>query len=92
MQTRVLALSRRRVALVLLLLTGSTLTCGCCTSLRQYIANGLKVGPNYCAPPAPVARQWIDADDKRVRTETDDLSKWWTVLNDPALDRLIDSA
>jgi NodT family efflux transporter outer membrane factor (OMF) lipoprotein len=36
-----------------------------------------------------VAPSWIDETDKRVRTESDDLSKWWKVFNDPALDALI---
>jgi NodT family efflux transporter outer membrane factor (OMF) lipoprotein len=64
------------------------LACGC-TGLREYVHNGFKVGPNYERPPAPVAPTWIDAGDKRVRTETDDLSKWWTVFKDPVLDSLI---
>jgi NodT family efflux transporter outer membrane factor (OMF) lipoprotein len=68
--------------------TAIALACGC-TSLREYIDNGFKVGPNYRKPPAPVAKDWIDADDKRVRTASDDLSKWWTVFNDPVLDSLI---
>jgi NodT family efflux transporter outer membrane factor (OMF) lipoprotein len=59
-----------------------------CTHLTEYFRNGLKVGPNYCPPPAPVASNWIDADG-RVRTATDDLSRWWTVFNDPVLDALI---
>jgi NodT family efflux transporter outer membrane factor (OMF) lipoprotein len=62
---------------------------GGCTSWREYVENGFKVGPNYCKPPAPVAKDWIDADDKRVRTESDDLSKWWAVFNDPVLDSLM---
>jgi NodT family efflux transporter outer membrane factor (OMF) lipoprotein len=62
--------------------------CGC-TSFKEYIQNGFKVGPNYCQPPAPVAQEWIDANDKRVRSDADDLSKWWTVFNDPGLDALI---
>jgi NodT family efflux transporter outer membrane factor (OMF) lipoprotein len=60
-----------------------------CTSFSEYIHNGFKVGPNYAKPPAPVAKEWIDANDKRVRTEKDDLSKWWTVFNDPVLDNLV---
>ena len=36
-----------------------------------------------------MAKDWIDANDQRVRTESDDLSKWWTVFNDPVLDSLI---
>jgi NodT family efflux transporter outer membrane factor (OMF) lipoprotein len=60
-----------------------------CTSLSDYVHNGFKVGPNYSPARAEVARNWIDADDVRVRNARDDLSKWWTVFNDPALDSLI---
>lgn len=70
---------------------GAVLLCCGCTSIRDYVHNGFKVGPNYEKPPAPVERTWIDADDVRIRTESDDLSlsKWWTVFNDPTLDSLI---
>jgi NodT family efflux transporter outer membrane factor (OMF) lipoprotein len=64
------------------------LTCGC-TSLEEYVHNGFKVGPNYSQPPAPVAPHWIDANDQRVKSEEDDLSKWWIVFHDPLLDSLI---
>jgi len=60
-----------------------------CTSLGDYVHNGFKVGPNYTPARAAVAGNWIDADDVRVRTQGDDLSKWWRVFNDPALDSLI---
>ena len=70
-----------------LLLVGSMLSG--CTSLPEYVRNGFKVGPNYAKPPAPVAPQWIDADDVRVRSDSDDLSQWWKVFNDPVLDDLI---
>ena len=63
-----------------------------CTPLKDYILNGLKVGPNYCRPPAPVAQDWIDAADVRVRKDDDDLSQWWTVFTDPVLDSLVCSA
>jgi len=65
--------------------------CGC-TTLRTYVNNGFKVGPKYETPPAPVAKDWIDADDKRVRKEDDDHSKWWVVFNDPVLNQLICTA
>ncbi len=51
--------------------------------------NGFKVGPNYCPPDAPVAQHWIDAADQRIVSQSQDLSQWWTVFNDPALNRLI---
>jgi NodT family efflux transporter outer membrane factor (OMF) lipoprotein len=70
-------------AVVVLALSG-------CTGPREYVRNGFKVGPNYCRPPAPVARQWIDAADvSHVRQESEDLSRWWAVLNDPVLNRLM---
>jgi NodT family efflux transporter outer membrane factor (OMF) lipoprotein len=63
-----------------------------CTTLRDYIHNGFKVGPNYKRPPAPVAERWIDADDVRVRSEPEDDCHWWTVFNDPVLSDLIQFA
>ena len=63
-----------------------------CTSPREYVHNGFKVGPNYKRPPAPVAEHWIDVNDKRVRSEEWDDSYWWTVLNDPILNDLVQSA
>jgi NodT family efflux transporter outer membrane factor (OMF) lipoprotein len=62
---------------------------GGCTSPREYVHNGFKVGPNYCPPGAQVADTWIDATDKRVKTESEDLSHWWQVFNDPVLDGLV---
>src|SRR6202045_3898124 len=62
--------------------------CGC-TPLTEYVQNGFKVGPNYRKPDAAVASNWIDASDKRVRTDSDDLSEWWTVFNDPVLNDLV---
>jgi NodT family efflux transporter outer membrane factor (OMF) lipoprotein len=63
-----------------------------CTTLHDYIQNGFKVGPNYARPPAPVAEHWIDANDKRVRSDAEDDSHWWTVFNDPILSDLVRSS
>ncbi|MFH1919285.1 MAG: efflux transporter outer membrane subunit [Planctomycetota bacterium] len=63
-----------------------------CTSTRQWWQNGLKVGPNYGRPPAPVADEWIDAGDPNVKSEATDYSYWWTVFNDPVLNELIYTA
>jgi NodT family efflux transporter outer membrane factor (OMF) lipoprotein len=60
-----------------------------CTSPGEYLRNCFKVGPNYCPPTALVAKQWIDAADVRVRSQSDDLSRWWMVFNDPVLNNLI---
>ncbi len=63
-----------------------------CTTFSEYVQNGFKVGPNYLRPAAPVAEDWINADDQRIRKQEDDLSQWWKVLNDPALDMLVADA
>ncbi|MSQ93538.1 MAG: TolC family protein [Gemmataceae bacterium] len=52
-----------------------------CSALPEYFRNGLKVGPNYTAPAAPLAKEWIDAAD--LRKDGDDLSQWWTVFEIP---------
>jgi NodT family efflux transporter outer membrane factor (OMF) lipoprotein len=62
-----------------------------CTSVGEYFHNGFKVGPNYGRPPADVAEHWIDAADQRVRSETEDISMWWGVFNDPTLNTLVQS-
>lgn len=71
--------------LVLVVATG-------CGGLRQYVRNRFKVGPNYCRPPAPVAPNWIDADDKRISSDPADLREWWAVFNDATLNSLIAAA
>ncbi|MHB8899531.1 MAG: efflux transporter outer membrane subunit [Thermoguttaceae bacterium] len=63
-----------------------------CTPCSEYLHNGFKVGPNYCRPAAPVAPQWIDAADQRVRSQSADESRWWAVFGDPVLDDLVGSA
>ncbi len=70
----------------------AVLTIGGCTSLSEYVHNGFKVGPNFRQPDAATAPAWLDSADKRVRVESDDLSKWWAVFHDPVLDALIDDA
>ena len=73
--------------LVLLIL----LTCGC-TSTREWMNNGFKVGPNYCHPDAPTASDWIKNGDARVQSIAPDDSAWWQVFNDPVLDDLVQTA
>jgi NodT family efflux transporter outer membrane factor (OMF) lipoprotein len=78
-----------RVRAAALALVAMLLPLAGCTPFTEYVHNGFKVGPNFGRPPAPVAKNWIDASDKRVRSESDDLSKWWAVFQDPVLDSLI---
>ncbi len=73
------------LAAVTLLLAG-------CTSAREWWHNGLKVGPNYRRPAAPVAEEWIDRDNPQIRSEPARYASWWTVFNDPVLDELVGAA
>ncbi len=64
--------------------------CGC--SLKEWARNGCKVGPEYCRPVEPVASEWIDYTDARVKSTPADLAAWWMTFNDPALNRLVETA
>jgi NodT family efflux transporter outer membrane factor (OMF) lipoprotein len=78
----------RAVVLVALLLGSG---CGT-TGLREYVHNGLKVGPNYGRPPAPIAAAWIESENPNVRNAPLASCDWWSVFGDPALTKLIQSA
>lgn len=65
--------------------------CGC-TSFRDYVNNGFKVGPNYCPADATVAEHWIDESDKRIHREEENPTRWWQVFNDPTLNDLMQNA
>jgi NodT family efflux transporter outer membrane factor (OMF) lipoprotein len=79
-----------RKRLLLAVVAATALNAGC--GLREWVHNGFKVGPNYARPPAPVASEWIDYRDPRVKSEEPDLSEWWRVFNDPVLDKLVELA
>lgn len=76
---------------MLLVAFANLLTMGGC-GLDEWARNGGKVGPNYTTPLAPVASEWIDYNDPRVKSTDADLSRWWSVFKDPVLDGLIDEA
>src|SRR5262245_42589069 len=64
---------------------------GCAgTGLQQWLHQHCKVGPDYCPPPAPVATDWMYADDPHVQRRQ--IEDWWTVFQDPALNSLIERA
>jgi NodT family efflux transporter outer membrane factor (OMF) lipoprotein len=80
-----------RCPALLLALAGALLPAAGC-HLPEWVHNGFKVGPNYHKPSAPVAPEWIDYKDPRVKSEEQDLSEWWNVFNDPALSALEEDA
>jgi NodT family efflux transporter outer membrane factor (OMF) lipoprotein len=75
--------------LLVLALGLSALCSGCHTGVREYFANGLKVGPNYHTPAAPVADTWIDYQNRPDQQEMEVRWDWWRVFNDPKLEELI---
>ncbi|TWT37777.1 Toluene efflux pump outer membrane protein TtgF precursor [Posidoniimonas corsicana] len=82
---------RGRLSRLVLALAAVSMAVGC-TSPRQWVANGFKVGPNYCQPGVEVAEDWIDAEDKRVLKAPAELEGWWGVFNDPVLNELVAEA
>ncbi|MEX0643594.1 MAG: efflux transporter outer membrane subunit [Pirellulales bacterium] len=90
-----LAAARAWPVTLFVLLVLSTLA-GCCyvpgARCRDWWRNGFKVGPNYCPPAAPVASQWIDYENPRVKSEEQQLAQWWSVFNDSSLNSLIQTA
>src|SRR5262245_45701018 len=62
------------------------------TGVKEYFHNGLKVGPNYGRPPAPVAPAWIEADHPAIHSAPLQFHDWWSVFGDPALTGMIQTA
>ncbi len=52
----------------------------------------MKVGPNFQRPEVSISRNWMEAGDERVKSESADYRNWWKTFKDPVLDRLIDKA
>jgi NodT family efflux transporter outer membrane factor (OMF) lipoprotein len=82
---RIFAPNRRILAAI----AAMSLVMSGCTSFRDYVHNGFKVGPNYSPPPGPVAGQWIESSKHPLLDQSEDLSRWWCVFADPTLNQLI---
>jgi len=50
------------------------------------------VGPDYKQPEVEEPKEWIEKEEPQIKSEPKDFGKWWTALNDPVLDRLIEAA
>ena len=77
---------------LILLTTALLVSTSGCTSLRDYVHNGFKVGPNYCPADAPVAEHWIESTDLAVSKDPGSLSHWWCAFKDPTLNELVTQA
>ncbi|HKE95651.1 MAG TPA: efflux transporter outer membrane subunit, partial [Povalibacter sp.] len=59
------------------------------------LVSACAVGPDYRPPQVPTPDEWHAQPQTGMRTDTADsptLASWWTVLNDPTLNQLIDQA
>lgn len=83
-------LAQLLAALLLLTCTGCSSIPG--ASIASWWRNGLKVGPEYQQPAAPVAPQWIDTGDQRISNGYPAVADWWSQFNDPVLNELVQSA
>ena len=84
---------RRRVDRALFAATTSLLVLAGGCNLGRWVHNGFKVGPNYFGPPpAAVADDWLDSNDPQVSTRPPEYPDWWTALDDPTLNHLIETA
>ena len=51
------------------------------------------VGPDFIKPDAPlIAEQWSESTNSTITSEQGDVSNWWTIFNDPVLDKLVETA
>lgn len=75
------ALRPARWHLILILVAALPLMCAGCL-----------VGPDFSSPSAPISGKWLESGDPSVRSGHQLSRNWWTVFNDPILDRLIEIA
>jgi len=57
------------------------------------LLTGCMVGPAYKTPKAPVANQWLEFEDERLKTTSPVEPRWWkNAFQDAVLDQLIEEA
>ena len=56
------------------------------------ITSACAVGPNYREPAIAARDEWQAQSQARTGADTATLASWWTTLNDPTLNQLIDRA
>jgi NodT family efflux transporter outer membrane factor (OMF) lipoprotein len=57
-----------------------------------FLISGCMVGPDFLKPDAPVEGEWLQQQDSKIKSESANLSDWWTVFDDPLLNKLIELA
>jgi NodT family efflux transporter outer membrane factor (OMF) lipoprotein len=66
-----------------------------CVTLPALLANltaCTTLGPDFKTPKSDVDAQWLETDDPTLQSGIEVNSEWWTLFNDPVLDRLVQMA
>ncbi len=58
-------------------------------TLACFILSACSVGPNYKAPETCIEESWVNSETKVAVSETDPITKWWDVFQDPLLNKYI---
>jgi len=62
-------------------------------ALALLVGGCTTVGPDFKRPEAPVAQDWIERQDPKLKVgEEVDYGAWWKAFNDPVLDHLVEAA
>ena len=61
-------------------------------SVLVTVAACAPVGPEFARPDMPMPPAWLDAERASFDASPAELADWWRVLEDPVLDRLVDTA
>lgn len=52
----------------------------------------INLGPDFTKPSVSIEKQWMEARDSRISSESPQDREWWRVFDDPVLTRLINTA
>jgi NodT family efflux transporter outer membrane factor (OMF) lipoprotein len=64
----------------------------CLPHALALLCAGCAVGPDYQRPEGAIPEAWSALAGEQLSAESADLTRWWTVFGDPALDALIERA
>jgi NodT family efflux transporter outer membrane factor (OMF) lipoprotein len=70
----------------------TTRACIAGVALIGSLLSACAVGPDYREPPIPARDEWQSQPQSGVSAEANTLASWWTALNDPTLNQLIERA
>ena len=63
-----------------------------CMLILFSVLSGCALGPQYREPKLAVPETWSETHKGEYLAVSRDISRWWTVFNDPVLDSLVDRA